>query len=147
MYICARIYALLDISPKDVSVKNFVLYIISALWAIVGLSDYAEKICREGAVSEAAAPTSFISAPLSSEEGISEAMFLGTTSNSVNSYATKNNHQAKEDAKHKNQNKSAILGQNFYKSNSIHSSNELSFGLVSPERALYVLNFLCRLNV
>lgn len=132
---------------KDV-MKTFVIYLFSILWTIIGLSNSEQKICKEGAADRTVAPVSYITDSLSASNHILCATsFEASASNSVSSYATKNSNSAKEDAKHKSHNKSAILGLRFCKLNSIHFSDVLSSHLISPESALYVLAFLCRLNI
>lgn len=124
--------------------KTFALYLFAILWAVVGLSNVEQS---EGVAEKTAAPTSYISSAQSASNHISNTVSFEAASSSIGTYATKNNNFAKEDAKHKTQNKSAILGQRFYKLNNIHCSNTLSHNLISPESALYVLAFLCRLNI
>lgn len=132
---------------KDV-MKTFVIYLFSILWTVIGLSNSEQEICKEGAADKTVAPVSYITNSLSASNHIlCTTSFEAAASSSVSSYATKNNSSAKEDAKHKSHNKSAILGQRFCKLNSIHYSDALSSHLISPEGALYVLAFLCRLNI
>lgn len=132
---------------KYIDVKRFILYLFSILLAVIGLSNAEQDICKEGTADKAVASASYISSSLSELNHLSNAITFETASNSISSYATKNNNSAKEDAKHKTHNKSAILGQKISKLNSIHCSDALSFNVVSPESALYVLAFLCRLNI
>ncbi len=131
---------------KDV-MRTFVIYLFSILWTVIGLSNSEQNICKEGAADKTVAPVSYITDSLSASNHIlSTTSFEAAASNSISSYATKNN-SAKEDAKHKSHNKSAILGQRFCKLNSIHFSDALSSHLISLEGASYVLAFLCRLNI
>ena len=127
--------------------KTFVLYLFSILWAVMGLSNSEQDMCSKGAVAKVAAPTSYISSSSSTITHNSSAITFESTTNSVSSYATKNNNVEKEDVKHKTHNKSAIIGQKFYKLNSIHLSDTQSLSLISPEDALYVLADICRLKI
>lgn len=127
--------------------KTFVLYLFSILWTIIGLSNSEQNICKEGAVEKNAVPESYISGAQISLNHISGAISFEAASSSISTYATKNDISVKENIKLKSQNKSATPGHRFYKLNSIHRSNTLSFGQISSESALYVLAYICRLNI
>lgn len=127
--------------------KSFVLHIFLILWAVAGLSNSGHNSCFEGVADKMATPASSISASLSTLNDNSGITFFDTTSNSISSYAIKNDFSAKNDSKHKNQNKSAVLAQRFNKLGCIHTSVALSNNFVMSDGALCVLAFLCRLNV
>lgn len=131
---------------KD-AMRTFVLYLFAILWAVTGLSNSGQDICGEGAADYTVAPASCVTSSFTAPHHTYDAPSFEAASNLISTYATKNNNSAKEDAKHKTQNKSALLGQKFSKLNSIHSSDTLSHNLLSPESALFVLAFICRLNI
>lgn len=147
MFIFASHFVHIEQISKDVIVKTFVLYLFSILWTVIGLSNSELDICSEGVVEKTTTPTTHISLSQYSSNSASNTISFESVSNFISSYATQSNNFVKEDIKHKTQSKSAILGQRLCKLNSIHYSHTLSLSLVSPERALYVLAILCRLNI
>lgn len=146
VYLCDAFCAYIRQALKDISLRANLLYFVSVLWAVLGLSIAEPGNSCRGTADKAVTPVSFIS-NASLDVHLLYATSLEASTHSIGAYATKNHNFAKEDAKWKKHTKDVVCAQRFDKLNRTPSSDALFRHWLSESGLSFVLSLLCRLNI